>query len=84
MKKSGVCPKCSSRAIIGSAYLELVSQHGGTAGIAVDGDPRAVMLKETARSSLKPLVCPQCGYVELYADDVAPLIAANEKAKRWS
>jgi hypothetical protein len=83
MKKSGVCPKCGSTAIIGSAYLDLVSQHAGTVGVAVDGDPRAILLKESGRSSLKPLVCTQCGYVELYATDVAPLVAANEKARGW-
>ncbi|MGA2275642.1 MAG: hypothetical protein ABSH00_18990 [Bryobacteraceae bacterium] len=81
MKNRGVCPKCGSTAIIRSARLQRVAESRVPVKIAVDGNPDAFLRKETEHSDLEARVCSQCGYVELYAADVAPLSSAYEMAR---
>lgn len=47
----------------------------------VDGDPDALVLKESARSTIRAYICSACGYTELYADSPGELRAASEMAK---
>ncbi|MGB7763251.1 MAG: hypothetical protein WBL61_25675 [Bryobacteraceae bacterium] len=81
MKSSGVCPKCGSAAMIGPARLQRTAETGTPVRIAVDGNPDAFLLKKTGYSNLEASVCTQCGYVELYASDVASLSSAHEIAQ---
>jgi predicted nucleic-acid-binding Zn-ribbon protein len=82
MTNSGVCPRCGSTAIISPARLARWREAAdGPIRVAVLGDPDAYLLKQIAYSDLEARVCSQCGYVELYAKDVASLSSASEKAR---
>jgi len=50
----------------------------------VDGDPAALVLKDSARSKIHAYICSSCGYTELYADNPNELRSASEAAKSKS
>jgi len=76
LKKSGKCPKCDSTKIVVDAKVHdrgrgLMDEE---MSISTYRNPDALIFKETRSSNVSAWVCPDCGYIELYADDPRNLV----------
>jgi hypothetical protein len=79
MANKNTCPQCGSSSIISPARLRTSHEHDPVR-IVVDGDPGALLLKGTQSSDVAAHVCSECGHVDLYVADVAPLADAFKRA----
>ncbi len=80
MNTARKCTNCGSTDLIGTAYMR-DGQGYRVRGFSVDANPKAMLLKEPADSSIAVCVCSACGHVELYAENVPALKAAFLKAQ---
>ena len=88
MRESKVCPKCGSGEVIARARV-MAQGHMNVRHdleIRTDADPGAILMTEAVYSRLAASVCCDCGHVELFVPDPAPLHrawrAAQEKANQ--
>ena len=58
MINTGECPKCGCERIAGPHRV-----HGGEGHVRID-------LPGISTATLEALTCPECGYTELYADNI--------------
>ena len=82
MKKDSVCPECGATEVMVDVRVQDLND-GFTreAELTVDGDPGAILFKETANSELKACVCARCGHVELHVADPSALWDAYKAAR---
>ena len=76
MKSSGKCPKCGSSKIIADAQAVDLG-HGNSQNemtVATFGRPGALIFKDKRDTTVSAWVCESCGYVELYADNLAVIV----------
>jgi predicted nucleic-acid-binding Zn-ribbon protein len=73
MKSSGKCPKCGGSDIISDA--KAIDVCGYETILAIFEKPKALLFKGKKRqTTVSPLICASCGYVEFYADSPAALV----------
>lgn len=75
------CAKCGGEVIQRARVMCPSTRSEMDLRARVDGDPKALVLKESSRSTIHAYICSACGYTELYADSPGELRAASEKAK---
>ena len=75
------CAKCGGEVIQRARVVCQVMNSETDLRARVDGDPEALVLKESSRSTVHAYICSACGYTELYADSPGELRAASEMAK---
>ncbi len=79
MPNQNTCPKCGSSELIPEVAVvtegHLVEGNRGVMA-EVERHPRALLLKDPARTPLKATVCGGCGYTELYTTDTRELLEA--------
>lgn len=78
------CAKCNSERIMPKVKVEVESfptEKGGFADfrLAVDGDPKAFIFRETEYSDISACVCADCGFTEFYASKPEDLYRAYQK-----
>ncbi len=79
------CLKCGSDAMIPDVRVIDRGENNArkTAEIGVATKPNAVLFKGEVRSETYAMVCGDCGFIELYADDPATLWEAHvDRASR--
>ncbi len=66
MKK---CPECESEKIVEDARGVDYGDYNSVNNfkVKVDGDPDALIFKETVYSEVKAKICAECGYIRFYA-----------------
>lgn len=78
MVAATTCPKCNSHNIIQKAR---VTGEGGVA-VEVYENPDAWVFKDAHREALNAVVCGQCGYLELYAENPHELFAIYKRGEK--
>ncbi len=78
MKRSGVCPKCSSQNIVRGAR---VGDREGQLMIWSFEDPTAIVFKGRVTTGLWAYVCGACGFVEFYSDKPGTLPSATKTVR---
>lgn len=78
------CGKCGGEVIQRARVVCQVVNSEMDLKVRVDGDPEALVLKESSRSTIHAYICSVCGYTELYADDPRELDVAAKLAKSKS
>jgi hypothetical protein len=78
------CLRCGSDKIIPDVPL---TDHFGDWGMSsrqmqvdVDGEPRALIMKDTATGDLTVRICGSCGHAELIASNASTLWEAHSKS----
>jgi hypothetical protein len=74
------CRSCGSTRVLRRAKLESPSMMFGLVEPTVSV-PSASMLSRSPSSTLSATVCVDCGFVELYANDLVALQGAYERAR---
>lgn len=78
MKKTGKCPKCESRNLLGNVVITEVGQMNYTffLRIRIPRRPKAIFFPKPVERPLLAWVCTDCGYTELYTHDPKALMEA--------
>lgn len=75
------CAKCGGEVIQRARVMCPSTRSEMDLKARVDGDPKALVLKKSSRSTIHAYICSACGYTELYADNPLELGRAFEIAK---
>ncbi|HNB52081.1 MAG TPA: hypothetical protein PK530_09070 [Anaerolineales bacterium] len=77
MKKTGKCPKCESRNILGNVPID-DNTYGGILPLSIRilKKPKALLFQKPVKRTLVAWICTDCGYTELYTHDPKALMAA--------
>ena len=68
------CPKCNSNKIMERVGLGVLEQETGLAAVTWGKKKGGFLnLPELVRGSVKASICADCGYTELYTDNLAEL-----------
>ena len=78
MKKTGKCPKCESRNLLGNVPITDLGHHnsGFPLKIRIDKRPNAILFPKPVARPLLAWICTDCGYTELYTHDPKALMEA--------
>jgi predicted nucleic-acid-binding Zn-ribbon protein len=77
------CAKCGSEEMIDAIAVDRGHSNArNVLEVEIQKRPAAWVFKDRVASPLRARVCGDCGYTELYATDVAPLLRAYKKTKQ--
>ena len=78
MKKTGKCPKCESRNILGNVEVPDRGHNNFTflLKISIPRRPKAIFFQKPVERPILAWICTDCGYTELYTHDPKALMAA--------
>lgn len=79
------CSACGGATFVGSQSLTTAgpgSQPPLKVLICVYADPNAFFMKGEVYSEIRTHICTQCGKIELYAAELAKLVAARRQGER--
>lgn len=79
MKKTGKCPKCESKNLLGNVPIDDYGQLNGSKfplKVRVFKKPKALIIQKYVERLLLAWICTDCGYTEIYTREPKALLEA--------